>query len=51
MKRVLNTDEIENKWQKIWNERKVFEVTEDKTKKKFYNLEYYLRKSNNNLLE
>ena len=32
-----NFKEIENKWQKIWDEDKVFKTDIDKTKKKFYN--------------
>jgi leucyl-tRNA synthetase len=33
-----NVKETESRWQKVWAERKCFEVTEDKTKKKFYAL-------------
>jgi leucyl-tRNA synthetase len=33
--------EIEEKWQKIWAERKTFEVREDPAKQKFYLLEMY----------
>jgi len=33
--------EIEEKWQKIWAERKTFEVREDPAKPKFYLLEMY----------
>jgi leucyl-tRNA synthetase len=32
---------IEEKWQKVWSERKTFEVGEDPAKKKFYLLEMY----------
>src|SRR3989304_2935083 len=32
---------IEEKWQKIWEENKVFKVTEDKAKKKYYVLEMF----------
>jgi len=31
-------NEIERKWQRIWDEKKVFETSDDKTKKKFYAL-------------
>jgi leucyl-tRNA synthetase len=33
-----NVKETESRWQKIWADRKCFEVTEDKSKKKFYAL-------------
>lgn len=33
-----NTKQIEKKWQKIWEENKVFEAKDDFTKKKFYGL-------------
>lgn len=33
-----NVKTTEAKWQKVWAERKTFEVTEDPTKKKFYTL-------------
>ncbi len=33
-----NFTEIEAKWQKYWYENKIFEVTEDKSKPKFYGL-------------
>ena len=36
-----NFKEIENKWQKIWDEDKVFKTDIDKTKKKFYCLEMF----------
>ena len=32
---------IEAKWQKEWEEKGIFKVTEDRTKKKFYCLEMY----------
>jgi len=32
---------IEEKWQKVWSERKTFEVGEDPARKKFYLLEMY----------
>lgn len=41
MKEAYNFEEIEKKWQKIWEEKKVFEVTEDSSKPKFYCLEMY----------
>jgi len=36
-----NFKTIERKWQKNWEEKKVFQVKEDKKKKKFYVLEMY----------
>ncbi len=33
---MLNQKEIENKWQKIWEEKKVFEPEIDENKKKFF---------------
>ncbi len=36
-----NFFKIEKKWQKIWEEKSVFKVSEDKKKKKFYVLEMY----------
>ena len=36
-----NFKSIENKWQKIWNEKKTFSVQIDKNKKKFYCLEMF----------
>ncbi|MFQ6083307.1 MAG: leucine--tRNA ligase [Candidatus Aminicenantia bacterium] len=36
-----NFQEIEKKWQKIWQEEKVFEVTEDPSKPKYYCLEMF----------
>ncbi|MGB9764638.1 MAG: leucine--tRNA ligase [Candidatus Saccharicenans sp.] len=41
MSEAYKFEEIEKKWQKIWEERKVFEVKEDSTKPKFYCLEMY----------
>jgi len=35
---MYNFKEIENKWQKIWDEKKVFCATDDYSKKKFYGL-------------
>jgi leucyl-tRNA synthetase len=34
-----NYDEIETRWQKRWDEERAFEVTEDRTRPKFYCLE------------
>ncbi len=39
--REYNPKEIEVKWQKIWEEGKVFEVKEDPSKKKYYCLEMF----------
>jgi len=41
MKETYNFEEIEKKWQKIWEERGVFEVEEDPNRPKFYCLEMY----------
>jgi len=41
MKEDYNFSEIEKKWQKIWEEEKVFEVSESPQKTKFYCLEMY----------
>lgn len=41
MKSDYNFSEIETKWQKIWLEGKLFEVNEEKSKKKFYCLEMF----------
>jgi len=38
MNERYNAKETESKWQKIWRDQKVFEVTEDSDKKKFYTL-------------
>ena len=40
-KRTYNPEEIELRWQKIWDEKKLFKVKEDKDKPAFYNLEMY----------
>ena len=37
----FNFEEVERKWQKIWAEKRVFEVHEDSAKKKYYLLEMY----------
>jgi len=36
--REYKPNEIEKKWQEIWEEKKVFEASNDRTKKKFYAL-------------
>lgn len=36
-----NPKEIEEKWQKIWEDEKIFKVTEDPEKKKYYLLEMF----------
>jgi len=41
MKEAYNFEEIETRWQKVWEERQVFEVAEDPTKPEFYCLEMY----------
>ncbi|MBC7363775.1 MAG: leucine--tRNA ligase [Candidatus Aminicenantes bacterium] len=41
MSENYNFEEIEKKWQKIWEERGVFEVEEDPNRPKFYCLEMY----------
>ena len=41
MKDSYTFEAIEKKWQSLWAEKKVFEVTEDPAKKKFYLLEMY----------
>jgi len=41
MKEDYNFHEIEERWQKIWEKEKVFEVCEDPKKTKFYCLEMY----------
>ena len=42
-----NFKSIENKWQKYWDDKKVFRATIDKTKKKFYCLEMFPYPSGN----
>jgi leucyl-tRNA synthetase len=39
--REYDPKQIEAKWQKIWEERKVFEVKEDSSKRKYYCLEMF----------
>jgi len=41
MKDSFNFEEVERKWQKIWAEKRAFEVTEDPSKPKYYLLEMY----------
>jgi leucyl-tRNA synthetase len=37
----INFQKIEKKWQKIWEEKKAFQVNENSKKPKFYNLEMF----------
>ncbi len=41
MKDRYNPQEIEEKWQRHWEERKLFKVTEDTARKKYYLLEMF----------
>ncbi len=41
MKDSYDFKTVESKWQRIWNEEKAFEVTEDPSRPKFYLLEMY----------
>ena len=41
MQEKYDSKQIEEKWQKIWEENKAFKVTEDKVKKKYYVLEMF----------
>ncbi|MCR4409665.1 MAG: leucine--tRNA ligase [Candidatus Saccharicenans sp.] len=41
MKEAYNFEQIEKKWQKIWEEKQVFEVSEDSDRPKYYLLEMY----------
>jgi leucyl-tRNA synthetase len=41
MKQHYHPKEIEEKWQKIWDDQKFFKVTEDPTKEKYYLLEMF----------
>ncbi len=41
MREVYDPKEVEQKWQKKWEENKVFKITEDPQKKKFYVLEMF----------
>jgi leucyl-tRNA synthetase len=41
MERKYNPAEIEERWQKYWEEKRIFTVTEDQNKKKYYLLEMF----------
>lgn len=41
MKEAYNFEEIEKKWQRVWEEKKVFEVSEQTDRPKYYILEMY----------
>jgi len=41
MAETYNPEEIEKKWQEYWNEQKLFEVSEDSGRKKYYLLEMF----------
>ncbi len=41
MKETYNPQQIEEKWQKIWEEKKLYEVSEDLDKEKYYVLEMF----------
>ena len=41
MKEAYNPQEIERKWQYIWGEKRVYEVTEDHNEEKYYVLEMF----------
>ncbi|MGQ9800122.1 MAG: leucine--tRNA ligase [Candidatus Saccharicenans sp.] len=41
MKEAYNFEEIEKKWQKVWEEKKVFEASEQADRPKYYLLEMY----------
>ena len=41
MKEAYNPQEVERKWQYIWSEKRVYEVTEDHNKEKYYVLEMF----------
>ena len=41
MAETYNPEEIENKWQEYWNKQKLFEVSEDSGRKKYYLLEMF----------
>ena len=43
---MVDFKRIQEKWQKKWEEGKVFKVSEDAKKKKFYVLELYLEDQN-----
>ncbi|MBS3918845.1 MAG: leucine--tRNA ligase [Deltaproteobacteria bacterium] len=41
MNQKFNPKEIEEKWQRVWEDQKLFKVTEDESKKKYYLLEMF----------
>jgi leucyl-tRNA synthetase len=41
MDQRYNPKEIEGKWQRVWEEQKLFKVTEDESKEKYYLLEMF----------
>jgi leucyl-tRNA synthetase len=41
MKDIYSSREVEEKWQKIWEEKKLYEVSEDPKKEKYYVLEMF----------
>ena len=41
MKEAYNPQEIERKWQYVWSEKRVYEVTEDHNEEKYYVLEMF----------
>ncbi|MBM4349527.1 MAG: leucine--tRNA ligase [Deltaproteobacteria bacterium] len=41
MNQKYNPKEIEEKWQRVWEDQKLFKVTEDESKKKYYLLEMF----------
>ena len=41
MEEKYNPQQIESKWQKVWEQAKTYEVTEDKNKEKYYVLEMF----------
>ncbi|MGA2464444.1 MAG: leucine--tRNA ligase [Thermodesulfobacteriota bacterium] len=41
MKQRYNPREVEEKWQKVWESQKLFKVTEDQNKEKYYLLEMF----------
>ncbi len=49
LQKPINYKEIEKKWQKIWKQKKAFQVKENPKKKKYYVLEMYPYPSSNGL--
>src|SRR6201993_1621157 len=41
MKDTYSSREVEKKWQKIWEEKRVYEVSEDPNRKEYYVLEMF----------